>query len=487
MKKLLSVLSLALLICTSQASRAAVTQIKYKLVYNSTTCRYDMLMIIAAGSATAGNEKKTYTAQISIVVPSGSTVATTIVPNYPRTAQVGSGGNTLTGSGVAWTVANFQQGSATFGLNGSDVYSFTSPTSQTFYPNMATGDTLRLFSFDISTAGITACNSGVRLWRNNLIQAGPLTGLADPAGGDPTSLQFNNKDFNNGHDFYSVSAGTTVQTYSGNAAGTTTLPAPTITSISPVCPGTLTGFTINNTASPCASATYSYSFAGPFTGSLISGTSASASLALTLPSPAVGTYTATITNSNGCVATATRTISTVNCLILPIALTNWVVTANHCAANMTWSAPTAEAFERFEVQYSRDGKQFTTVGRVARDQYNDKYAFNYDQVSGKGYYRLKVIDLQGKETYSDVRSIVTDCDANEITISPNPTSSTSVVNGLTEGDQVKVTDMLGNVLANYISGGAKATIELEYLPAGVYSVMVTRNGEILKAAKLTKL
>jgi hypothetical protein len=51
---------------------------------------------------------------------------------------------------------------------------------------------------------------------------------------------------------------------------------------------------------------------------------------------------------------------------------------------------------------------------------------------------------------------------------------------------VKVTDMLGNTVANYISGGSKATVDLTIFPPGVYSVIISRNAEIIKAEKLTK-
>jgi hypothetical protein len=109
------------------------------------------------------------------------------------------------------------------------------------------------------------------------------------------------------------------------------------------------------------------------------------------------------------------------------------------------------------------------------------------QPSGKGYYRLKIIDLSGKASYSDIVSVATSCDAPEITIAPNPTTTVSTVSGIEAGDQVKVTDVLGNVIANYVSGGAKATIDLGMYPPAVYNVIITRGTNIIKTDKITKM
>ena len=463
----------------SLSSGAAVTQTKYQLVYNTTTCRYDVYLVVLAGSATAGNERKTYTAQVSLVVPVGTSIGA-ITGNYPR--QSFNGGNTL-GSPLAWGIQNYQLGSAAYGLNGFEVYSLTVPTSQSFYPALSssTNSPLLLFSIEL---GSTSCGSGIRLWENNYIQAGPGAPLS-PAAADPTSAQFNNKDFNNGHDFYDATASAPAQTYSGNVAGSTTMDPPVISAFAVTSTSTTVSGTVTASSGACASALgNTYAWTGPGAYSTSGTTVAGVVNTFTRPAFVAGIYTVTVTNTNGCTATRSASVG----VALPIKLTYFKGAAQKCAAQLNWQVGAGEKdFQRFEVQYSADGSRFATVGQVDRNAYNDNYSFSYTQASGKGYYRLKILDLSGKVSYSPTIDVTTDCDGPAITIAPNPTTGIATVSGIEAGDQVKVTDMLGNVIANYISGGARATIDLEIFPAGTYSVIISRDTEVIKAEKITKM
>jgi len=482
MKTLFSIVSLSLIVLFGLGgARAAVTQTKYRLEYNPTTCRYDVKMIIVAGSATSGQERKTYTAQVSIVVPTtgvSNFSNPAITSNEPETNFTGDAGVTLDGPGSAnWSVSNIQIGSPVYGLNGYKVYAFTAPTSTTFYPNLAAGDTILLFSLNIAT---TNCGAGIRLWENNLIQAGPGAPF-NPAGGDPTSTQFNNKDFNNGHDFYSSTLAASAQTYSGNASGTTTKPAPIISAFNLTRNSTtINGTTTATPGSACASSTLTYAISGPL--SFLVNTS-SFTINPTIAGN-YGTYTVTVTNSLGCTATQSASVA----IALPVKLISFAGSSDRCAARLAWEIGAGEKeFQRFEVQYSGDGARFATVGSIDRNEYNNVYSFSYTQPSGKGYYRLKILDLGGKPSYSQIIDVTTDCSGPAITIAPNPTSGVATVSGIEAADQVKVTDMLGNVIANYVSGGNKATIDLEAFPAGNYNIIISRNTDVIKTEKITKL
>lgn len=493
MKKLLSLLGLAMVLLTSFGAQSAVTQTNFRLKYNTTLCRYEVYIIIKAGSASyaaASSEIVAYPGLVTIVVdssiPNSSLLSTTISSYYPQGS--GDGGQTLDGAGTAGWIrqsGNVQKGSSTFGLNGYKAFAFSAPSSGAYWPDLNPNDTFMLFSFVIP--GVK-CGSGVRLWNNNQIQAGP--GAPFNPAGDPVSTQWNNKDFNNGYNFYSVSAGVPVQTYTGNASGTTTLPVPTITPFSLVISGgnITASSAITSGPSSCASLqSYTWTQTLPPTSTYtsttaVSGSSATATLSRPLTASNLGTYALTVTNGNGCTTSAS------NSIVLPIKLISFKGTSNKCAAQLGWEIAHGEKdFQGFDLQYSSDGATFATIGHVERNPYNDVYSYSYTQASGKGFYRLKITDLSGMIGYSETAVVTTNCDNAEITIAPNPTQALSTVSGIESGDQVKVTDMLGNVIANYVSGGSRATIDLGIFPSGIYSVMISRGNEMLKTAKITKL
>jgi hypothetical protein len=472
--KNLKLFILAILLCAPLSGvYAAVNNVTYKIVYNPSTCLYDVFMTVTNGSTTSIFEQEAYNAQVSIVVPSGTTVGTTsITSNEPKTGSYS--GTTLTRTtATGWSYTN--SNSWTSGSSNVTVYAFTPNLSNAYWPSLSTGSSVLLFSLPIST---TTCGSGIRMWNNNIINGTSV------AGGDPSSSTsgFNGKDYNNGVNFSDDLSFNLIQAYSGNGTSSTAPVSPTIASTNL----TISGGNINGTASvsqsgSCATIS-SYTWTSPAGGGFTYTSTTSPSFTRAALTANYGAYTLTVTNSLGCTATALATVA------LPIKLLSFTGTANKCNADLRWQiASTDKDAARFEVQYSADGARFATVGTLDRNTYEDSYSFSYTQPSGRGFYRLKISEVGGKATYSEIVSVNTECAAPDITIAPNPTASYSTVNGIEPGDQIKVTDMLGNVIANYVSGGSRATIELSNLPAAVYNIIISRNTEVIKAAKLTKL
>jgi len=449
---------------SSLTSNAAVTGTKFYIHYNASNCNYEAHMIVTAGSAAAGANAGAV--QFTIVVPHGTTV-TKVADNEPH----------ITSGSLGPQVWNFPQSrvNAPAISPGNDYISATlSLSPAAAYPALAVNTDLILFKF---TANTTTCGNGIRMWNNN-----SEDGNADPLGSpDPFSFQsgMQGGDFNN-----SFTVSSPNETYTGRALlGTTTWPSPVfVTKSKVVTPpfngpgGTIVG-SVTYTAGACATPlALTYSWTGPNSFS-----SSSSSWIRPNVTANYGTYNVVVTNSNGCTATTDLSVP------LAIKIISFHGNANKCVAQLNWQiAPGERDLQYFEVQYSSDGSRFVGVGQLERNDYNDTYTYNYTQPSGKGYYRLKIIDLQGKATYSETVPVSTTCDNGDIIIAPNPTSSLSTVSGIEAGDQVKVTDVLGNVIANYISGGTNATVDLGIYPAGIYSVIVSRNGDVLKAAKLTK-
>jgi hypothetical protein len=141
-----------------------VQKVQYYLAYNESTCLFDMHIIVKQGQATSIPQRTQLNAQISLVVPTGSNVS--IERRYMplQNNQNYSGTDPMVWQLASTIISPEAQPE-------SDFYSIIptlSPTS--FYNNIATNDTIRLFSLAVSP--VTECGKGVRIFQNG-VDPGP--------------------------------------------------------------------------------------------------------------------------------------------------------------------------------------------------------------------------------------------------------------------------------------------------------------------------
>jgi len=167
----------------------------------------------------------------------------------------------------------------------------------------------------------------------------------------------------------------------------------------------------------------------------------------------------------------------------PVKLSNFNATAKNTTALLSWTVENQDASSSlFEIERSTNGTDFSQVGAVnattnsiASYSYTDN-AFN---LSGTVYYRLKMIDKDGRFTYSDVKSVQF-ANANfAVTLYPNPVlNSTKLTITLDKAQVIKVAvnDALGNVVKQLEIAGQKGVNEqqlnLTNTPKGTYIVRI---------------
>jgi hypothetical protein len=93
-----------------------------------------------------------------------------------------------------------------------------------------------------------------------------------------------------------------------------------------------------------------------------------------------------------------------------------------------WNTLEEINISHFNVQRSLDGFNFKTIGRVDAKQMAANYSFK-DDLNGidltikQVYYRLEIVNINGKKDYSIVKSINLTSNIKRINISPNPVSN----------------------------------------------------------------
>ncbi len=116
---------------------------------------------------------------------------------------------------------------------------------------------------------------------------------------------------------------------------------------------------------------------------------------------------------------------------LPVVLTGFQAEMEGLVAIVSWSTSEELNSSHFEIERSEDGSQFENIGKVNSkgnsNQVQD-YAFTDTKagaISGKIYYRLRMVDVDGTFSYAPLVELVNDANIHAwklVNAYPNPTS-----------------------------------------------------------------
>lgn len=162
---------------------------------------------------------------------------------------------------------------------------------------------------------------------------------------------------------------------------------------------------------------------------------------------------------------------------------------NNRTVTLNWITTNEQPGRRYEIEVSSNGKDFTTFDSQASDPVNTDASYSYQYaigsgVTGKLYFRLKQIDIDGTASYSTVRIIdLAGGTASGFSLYPNPPSDyiNLVFPPTTQGWQVDILAADGSLVQrNYYSSIGTGRLNFQRkLSAGTYFARATD----LQAAK----
>jgi hypothetical protein len=204
----------------------------------------------------------------------------------------------------------------------------------------------------------------------------------------------------------------------------------------------------------------------------------------------VASYTFTIDapSLNGSPLTA------LNCagLVLPVKLSAFNARMNNCGVNLEWTAESETDFKNYEVQYSTDGTSFKTIATLPAAENSgapQKYSYkDANPAQGTAFYRLKMLDIDGKFSYSKVVTTKLDCVKNPFSVYPNPVTDILTVNNSgpqNENATVKLFDNNGKLIYSHKLLGGTNTVNTHHLPGGIYLLQLN-NGIEMQSIKIIK-
>lgn len=155
---------------------------------------------------------------------------------------------------------------------------------------------------------------------------------------------------------------------------------------------------------------------------------------------------------------------------------------------LNWTTASEINSDQFAIEKSIDGTEFILMGIVDAAGYSEQkinYEFKDDHpFTGKNYYRLKMVDLNGKFEYSPVLAVINDTQSMYV-ISPNPANSTFIISpqqNITGPLQVKLFTSTGICMAdkNLICDAPDSAFEFDCseLPGGIYLIMISNERSV---------
>ncbi len=177
---------------------------------------------------------------------------------------------------------------------------------------------------------------------------------------------------------------------------------------------------------------------------------------------------------------------------LPLSLLSFNATQQQSTNLLQWKTSNEINVDRFDIQRSADGKDFTTIGNV-RAGLNNYYFTDEQPIANTNYYRLKMIDKDGRYSFSPVRMVTVSSDV-VFSIYPNPASDKLHVQILSKkksSAQIEVLTLDGKIIRttnwDISEGTSIKTLGIAALHSGSYLLKIAsknRKAEVLKFEKL---
>lgn len=175
--------------------------------------------------------------------------------------------------------------------------------------------------------------------------------------------------------------------------------------------------------------------------------------------------------------------------VLPVKLLSFNAVANNKTSQLNWELADVGTLAYSQVEYSLNGIQFMSLDKVNAVQGKLQYHYNHGPLTaGIYYYRILFVEKDGSRTYSAIRTVTVGDILNtrivglsQTTIRGAATLNVQILLRQPAKASARITNNSGQVIyqseQTLPKGNVQMTLNLPYLPAGVYYVHVLADGE----------
>lgn len=186
------------------------------------------------------------------------------------------------------------------------------------------------------------------------------------------------------------------------------------------------------------------------------------------------------------------TITLLNVFPLPVHFVSVKAYQQSAGIRIEWITTAEIGADRYEVEKSTDGRQFTVIGslpaRSNGSNSNTIYSyFDANAAAGNNYYRIKSIDLNpGIVKYTSIVNVNVGAAKNIFTVTPNPLQNNTLNLQLQRTEKDTYTLSLYNSLGQKVTartidhpgGSSSHAIYLGNIPKGVYQLRIENRNSV---------
>lgn len=168
---------------------------------------------------------------------------------------------------------------------------------------------------------------------------------------------------------------------------------------------------------------------------------------------------------------------------LPVKLKYFTAALTGDAVLLKWETATELNAKDFAVQHSTNGQIWKTITVIpAAGNTTDVQQYSYTHTSpeaGRNYYRLLQTNIDGKTEFSQVRTVEL-LPSGHVLLYPNPAGKTAFLKFDQSGRaEISIYNTAGVLVHRGIYSGSTVELPVGRLNAGLYRIVIDRNGEML--------
>ncbi len=124
--------------------------------------------------------------------------------------------------------------------------------------------------------------------------------------------------------------------------------------------------------------------------------------------------------------------------VLPLDLLSFAAAKNKANVQLKWVSANETGFSHYNVQKSDDGKYFSLLTTVKATGSGAYQTVDDKPFAGQNYYRLEMVDVDGKRRFSKVMNVTFDTKVNLVSVYPNPAKTSTVTLDLTLNNEIRM-------------------------------------------------
>jgi hypothetical protein len=174
--------------------------------------------------------------------------------------------------------------------------------------------------------------------------------------------------------------------------------------------------------------------------------------------------------------------------VLPLTLLSFIGKVQQNNVLLQWQTQNESNLKSIEIENSVDGNLFERIGSVLPKNTDTKNSYSFvDQNAlwntSARFYRLKIIDADGKYRYSNI--IKLNNKVSGLSIFPNPVAGVVTIKGMSGKGQLKIITLEGKQILSQSVDNESQILNLKSLPKGVY-ILKYENKHVALQQKLIK-